>query len=35
MKIFNKDIFDLLPSHTKCDAVIACPPWGGIDVSRY
>ena len=33
IKIKNEDLFDLQPF--KVDAVIICPPWGGMDVSPY
>lgn len=33
LKLKNRDVFDLKPF--KVDAVIACPPWGGLSLEKY
>ena len=33
IKIKNKDFFEVEPF--KVDAVIACPPWGGLELDEY
>ena len=35
LKIINKDFFKIKPTKSQFDAIIVCPPWGGIDISLY